>query len=602
MLTFIYAHAMVCAQDDAAAQAPAVAVAQEAPAAPASLVNEVKVLRERVDQLEKTIAVQAELIAQQKLVLEKIGETVPAVKEALIPPEPKTLVKAFVLDGVNFFQPKDFESVLKKYRNKELGMSDLKRIGDEISGFYRSKGYVNSMAYLPTQEITDNTVEFKVVEGRVGDIAVEKPTHSKSSTVEKRFLVEKGQIMNSKNMAGSLERINKNQDRIVRAVLTPGKTSGTSDILLKNEKERSPYHFYTDFNNRGTNATSERRWGLGFVDTNLLGWDDALSLKFTASPTTSDVFSFSTDYNLPVNRFDTRLGVYAAFARADIGGQFAIISPQGKARALGVYATHPLFKKEFVDEENLSTLTLSSNLTAGFDSIDVLNKVLHKETSHDKISAFKGGINFDEKDDMGRSMLSAEVRAGIPRFLGSMPTHDVKASRAPSDAGGKFQKYNLSLNRTTYLPFNSLLLNTFRFQFTQDPLVSPEQMVIGGADSVRGFPENEYLADHGWIANVELRSPAFLLPSILKVPFDKKRTRLIDAIQFVYFLDAGEGHLNKARVEETRKKYLVGAGFGLRFDLYDHLRGRLDIGFPTGSEQPSDGAAYRVHYGLQYEW
>jgi hemolysin activation/secretion protein len=146
------------------------------------------------------------------------------------------------------------------------------------------------------------------------------------------------------------------------------------------------------------------------------------------------------------------------------------------------------------------------------------------------------------------------------------------------------------------------LINNARFQVTSDPLVTPEQLVIGGADSVRGFPENEYLADYGWVVNNEIRSPAFLIPSILKVPFDKKGTRLIDAIQFVYFIDAGQGELHNARTGETKKKYLVGAGFGLRFDLYEHLRGRVDFGFPTGSEKPSDGAPFRVHYGVQYEW
>ncbi|MCX5700107.1 MAG: hypothetical protein NTZ63_00990 [Candidatus Omnitrophica bacterium] len=558
-------------------------------------------LVEKVNQLEKTIADQAELIAQQKQVLDKIME-IPAVKTALTPPEPKTLVKAFVLDGVNLFQPKQLEPILKKYKDQELGMSDLKKISDEIGAFYRSKGYVSSIAYLPTQEITNNTVEFKVVEGRVGDIEVEKPKHSKRSTVEKRFLVKKGEMMNSQKIEDSLERINKNPDRTMRAVLTPGKTPGTTDILLKVEKERTPNHFYADFNNRGTNATNELRWGLGYMNTNLLGLDDIFSAKFMASPTTTDVYSFSGDYNLPINRFDTRIGLSAAFAKADINGQFAIISPEGKAHALSLYVTHPLFKKEFVDEESTGSLTLASNLTGGFDSIDVHNEVLGNETSHDKISAFKGGINFDEKDSMGRGSFSAEVRAGIPDFLGSMSRYDVTSSRATSEAGGEFQKYNLFLNRITYLPFNSVFLNTFRFQFTSDPLVTPEQMAIGGADSVRGFPENDYLADYGWIANLELRSPAFLIPPTLRVPFDKKRTRLMDAIQFVYFLDAGEGHLNNAVVGEISKAFLVGTGFGFRFDLYEHLRGRVDVGFPVGGDKPSDGAPCRVHFGLQYEW
>jgi len=41
--------------------------------------------------LEKTVAGQAELIEQQKKVLEKIAEVVPEVKAMLAPPEPKTM-------------------------------------------------------------------------------------------------------------------------------------------------------------------------------------------------------------------------------------------------------------------------------------------------------------------------------------------------------------------------------------------------------------------------------------------------------------------------------------------------------------------------------
>ena len=617
MSSFMLGNITVRAQDSAQQESKdqKAAVAQDTGAQ--KMEEEIQALREKVNQLEKTVASQAEviaqqnqlektvasqaaLIAQQKQILDKIIE-VPAIKAALTPPETKVLVKTFVLDGANLFRAKDFEPVLKKYRNKKLGMSDLKKICDEISVFYRKKGYVSSMAYLPPQGLANNTVEIKVVEGRVGKIKVEKPKYAKVSVIKNRFPVKEGEILDSKKMENSLEDINNNQDRVVRAVLSPGQIPGTSDILLKTDKEHSPYHFYSDFNNRGTNTTDKLRWGLKFVDTNLLGRDDPLSLQFLASQFTSDVYSFSADYNLPVNRYGTRVGVYAAHAKADIGGQFAIISPKGRADIWGIYGSHPLFKKEFTDETTASSLKLSSNLIGGFDWASVHNDILGSETSDDETRVVKGGINFNEKDNMGRSSLSTEVHIGMPGVLGAMGEHDVKASRI--DAGGRFQTYLATFNRTTYLPLNSYFLNTFRLQYSQDPLVSSQQMVLGGADSVRGFPENNYLADYGWILNTELRTPAFLIPSILKVPFDKKGTRLIDAIQFVLFIDTGSGYLNEARVGEQAHQFLVGAGYGLRFDLYERLHGMLDIGYPTGgSNKPSDNSRYQVHFGLEYEW
>lgn len=211
----------------------------------------------------------------------------------------------------------------------------------------------------------------------------------------------------------------------------------------------------------------------------------------------------------------------------------------------------------------------------------------------------KAGISFDQRDSLGRTFFSNEIRVGIPDFLGSMNRQDVRTSRL--DAGGKFVKYVGSLSRVTRLPFSSLLITSVRGQATDSPLVTSEQIGFGGADSIRGFPENDYLADYGWMSTVELRTPLFFLPSELKVPFDEA-TSLRDAMQFVYFVDFGEGNLKNPRVGEKSDKFLVGAGLGLRFDFCESLRGKIDWGFPVGSEDPSDNSSSTVHVGVQYEW
>ncbi len=561
---------------------------------------EVQSLRTKVDQLEKTVAGQAELIAQQTKVLEKIAEVVPEVKAMLAPPEPKTLVKKFVVNGARLFNAAELEKVLVKYQSKELSMSDLKKAADDITALYRKKRYLVSLAYLPPQEISGDTVEFNVVEGRVGEITVEKPKYSKPEVIRRRFLVEKGQILNSARIESSLKQINKQPDRTVRAVLSPGATPETSDILLKVENERSPHHFSSEFNNRGTKYTSLNRWGLGYRNTNLLGNDDILALRFIAN-SKSEVYSGSAVYDMPVSKYNTRAGAYAAYSKADIGGQFAIpgLSPTGHAELWGLYVTHPWFDKEFVDEDSGSKLTLTSNLSAGLDSLSVHNKIMGNETAHDELRILKAGINFEEKDNLGRSGLTAEAHFAIPEFLGSMEKREESVLR--TDSGGEFQKYTGSISRVTRLPGSMWLINSFKGQYTPFNLVSSAQMTLGGADSVRGFQENEYLADYGWINTVELRMPPFLLPSILKVPFDKKHSRLTDVVQVVGFIDAGKGYVNK-HVGEDNEKLLVGAGFGFRFDLYEHLSARIDFGFPLGHEKPSDDSDSRVHFGMQYDW
>lgn len=561
-------------------------------------VDEVEKLRQRVGDLEKKLSEQEEVIGRQKKALEKVGEIAPEVKEALLPPEPKFLVQNFFLSGATLFTAEEFDPILDKHRDKELGMRDLNKIADEITHFYRGQGYLTSLAYVPAQEITDATVEFKIVEGRVGDIEVEEGKYYSKEIIRRKFPIEKGQILKHERLQKSVKRINRHPGRTVKIVLMPGEEAGTTDILLKFEEEERPMRFYLDYSNRGTKETGKDRFGLGFTHSNLFGNDDILSARFRTGKG-ADAYGGSLDYNFPppfLCCYNVRIGLYGAYSRADIAGQFKVLEPEGRAIAFGAYLTYQLFDRDFPE----SAINLSSNITAGLDIVDVKNEILGKETSRDRLTVAKAGISFDQRDSLGSTFFSNEIRVGIPDFLGSMDEYDVRASRL--SAGGEFVKYVGSLNRITRLPFSSLLVTSLRGQFTDDPLVNSEQISFGGANSIRGFPENDYLADYGWMSTIEVRTPLFLFPSGLKVPYDKEATPLRDAMQFVYFVDFGEGNLKRPRVGEESDKFLVGAGIGLRFEFWENLRGSLDWGFPVGNEDPSDDSSSTVHIGVLYEW
>ena len=552
-------------------------------------------LEKKVKDQENIIRTQRKAIEAQEKALEKAGEAIPELKKAMAPPERKVFVESFVLSGVNLFNTKDFEPILGRYRDKELGLSDLKKIADEITAFYRSKGYITSLAYAPTQEIDDTSVEFRVIEGRVGNVEVEEGKYYSSETIKRQFFVREGQILDYERLEKSIKRINKQPDRTVRAVLMPGKEPETSDILVKMEEEERPMHIFLDYCNRGTKYTTRSRFGIGFINNNLIGRDDIFSARARIGEK-PNVGSASVDYNVPITPYDTRLGLYGAYSHADIGEQFTVLTPEGEAWAGGGYITHPLFDKDFLDPV---ALNLTSNVIFGFDASNVKNEIMGIKTSHDQLRVFKGGISFDETDSLGRTFQANELRLGVPNFLGSMGKYDVDASRL--DAGGQFLIYKGSVDRITRLPFSSMLITTLKMQFTDRPLVVSEQFVLGGATTIRGFPEDDYLADYGLLSNLELRIPAFVIPREIKVPLDKKGTSIMDALQLVAFVDLGKGYLKTPRVGEKKSKTLIGAGVGFRLELYDQLRARVDFGWPVGKEKPIDGSAHQIHVGVQYD-
>jgi hemolysin activation/secretion protein len=553
-------------------------------------------LERRLKAVETQLAIQDSIIKSQQAIIEKMANMSPEIKKMTAAPEKTVLVKKFVMNGANLFTAKDFKPILSKYKGKELSMTQLKGIADELTAFYRSKGYVSSQVSLPTQEIAKNTVEFTVVEGRIGEVTVEGGKYYKAELLERQVTLKEGQVLDYGKLNKDIRRMNDHPGRTVQAVLEPGAEQGTSNVVVKMKEEKRPWHLTADYANNGTKYTTQDRYGLGFVHNNFLGNDDILTVKGRMGDK-SDIYSYSGDYNTPlsfVGLNQTKVGGYFMHSNSVIGDVFEVLNPSGDGTIWGLYAAHPWLDTDWAEP---FPITLKSSVSFGFDSISTLNKVLNEETSRDEIRVFKPGVSIDEKDEWGRTFISEQFHFGV-NGLGANKKYDDTSSRL--DASSQFFKNTGNFSRITRLPFSSYLVTNFKYQYANDPLLSPEQFVIGGADTVRGYPENEFFGDLGYCATSELRTPAFVFPWQVKVPFDKK-TSLCDALQFAYFIDWGQGVLLKPRPGELKDLYLVGAGVGLVIDLYGNVKGRLDVGFPL-NKTPSDNSEATLHARMSYEW
>lgn len=134
-------------------------------------------------------------------------------------------------------------------------------------------------------------------------------------------------------------------------------------------------------------------------------------------------------------------------------------------------------------------------------------------------------------------------------------------------------------------------------QVASGALVSAEQMGVGGANSVRGFGEREFLGDHGVSATLEYRTP-ILLGGIGHLVGRKTPDRL----QFVAFCDMGwVGIEEKLSGEED--EFIASLGLGLRSAWGEHALFRLDWGVPVAKPDEYDGpSAGRAHLSLQAQF
>lgn len=101
----------------------------------------------------------------------EIEEKIPAEALHVLQTE-KVLIKKINVTGARLVPPKEIGRIIEKFEGKEMSLTDMQAVADQITEAYRKRGYITSRAYLPPQKIENDTFEIRVVEGKMGDLEV----------------------------------------------------------------------------------------------------------------------------------------------------------------------------------------------------------------------------------------------------------------------------------------------------------------------------------------------------------------------------------------------------------------------------------------------
>jgi hemolysin activation/secretion protein len=147
--------------------------------------------------------------------------------------------------------------------------------------------------------------------------------------------------------------------------------------------------------------------------------------------------------------------------------------------------------------------------------------------------------------------------------------------------------------------FESYMTIKSQFQAASVGLPSSEQLQLGGANSVRGYPEGDYLCDTGATLNIDWAFPCYLLPKELKLP--NSTVPLRNQIELVVFMDLAGGVLKRVLPGEDSSKFLMGIGGGLRIRLYNKVYCRLDWAVDVGDDPVSGSGPSTFYLTFQSE-
>ncbi|HOU36750.1 MAG TPA: POTRA domain-containing protein, partial [Candidatus Omnitrophota bacterium] len=206
-------------------------------------VEEEKLLRERIER------------EPEKPQIEEPAASVPlpAAKEQ------KAYVRTINVSRVTLLSYFEISRITTPFENRELSLADMQKVADLLTDAYRRKGYVTSRAYLPPQKIVEGVLEIMAVEGTVGDIGIKGNRYFKTALIQKRINLQKGDLFNYKKLRIGLARLNEHPDRNVKAVLSPGKETGSSDIML-DVADNMPVHVRFDYDNYASRYVGKDRF------------------------------------------------------------------------------------------------------------------------------------------------------------------------------------------------------------------------------------------------------------------------------------------------------------------------------------------------------
>jgi hemolysin activation/secretion protein len=296
---------------------------------------------EILQQLEKKEIVPKE--TPEKPVIEKKEEK---PKEAV--DGKKILIRQINLQGATLIEEQTLKTILSKYENKELTLSEINQIAEDITANYRAQGYILAYAYIPQQEIKDGILEIGIIEGKTGAITVKGNKAYSTKFIQKHLKrIKQDPSLKEETLERALLLFNEYPSLNVKASLKAGKDFGATDITAQ-AKDSLPVSGSLSYDNFGTNTTSKHRLNAAFNIGNLITSGDYLMLRGLTGLDRIDLNKVSygrAEYLFPIDYNGTKLGAYYANSIYEAGESYTILDIHGKAHVAGIYLAHPIIKK-----------------------------------------------------------------------------------------------------------------------------------------------------------------------------------------------------------------------------------------------------------------
>ncbi|MEZ5616583.1 MAG: ShlB/FhaC/HecB family hemolysin secretion/activation protein [Rhodocyclaceae bacterium] len=499
------------------------------------------------------------------------------------PPAPRFDISAYRIEGSSLIGDAALQETLKPFTGAGRDFGDVQRAIEAIETAYAKAGWGAVQVLLPEQTLEGGTVLIRVIEARIGSIAVEGQKHFGEENVKAAVPgLQVGQAPRPLDMQESVRLANENPAKQTALVLRAGEKEGEVEAVLR-VADQPPRRLSVSLDNTGSRQTGKYRFGIGFMHANLFGRDHVLNVQAVTSPSKHDrVRIVGLGYRIPFYAWGDSLDLSAGYSSTDSGVMQQLFAVSGAGRVYGARYT-----KNFPRWNGWEP-----KLVFGLDHRAYENKaeligtgirLLPDITVRPASLAF-GLATRGERSETAFSLMAVHNLPGGENGGAA----DFAATRAGADS--HYTLWRWSASHMANFAGDWQWRAALNGQWTRDALVPGEQFGLGGANSVRGFLEREILNDRGHQGTLELYTPDF-----------GARLAAQLRLRALAFYDFGRVTRISPLPGEIDAEDISSYGLGLRAGIGDSFSLRFDYGIvqqPGGSQGRGEG---RGHLGLLYQ-
>ncbi len=410
----------------------------------------------------------------------------------------QVFVRSYRILGNTVLSQAEIDEITAPYTNKKVSLSELEILRDKITSLYIERGYINSGAVIPDQDVSDGIFDFQIIEGQLSDIDIETDGRFRKRYFETRLKRESDGPLNIIELENRL-RVLQLDDRIQRieAQLAPAETRGDA-ILKALVRERKPFRVGLAIDNHQPPSVGGMRGQIALTHDNVLGYGDRANAVFEVSEGLNVVEGV---YAVPLNSYDTLLDVHVrrSWSRV-IEDPFKPLKIRSTALDVGSTLTQPIIRSA---NNNLALfLTGEYRRTKTFLLGSPFSFSLGPDDGVSKVAVIRLGQDYSHRT-------SNQVFAARSTF--SFGVHALGATdNKKSIPDGEFFSWLVQTQWAHRLPFLDMqVILRADAQLTDSPLLGLEQFAVGGNFSVRGYRENQLVNDNGTTGSIEIRLPVW---------------------------------------------------------------------------------------------